>query len=238
MLPLRGFCFLFEYLIFKLRDIWLQHLTAGLSCLLVRQMEARTMLNSSWSLDLISLEMHRNIFNMETDRFSLCWLQTAFLTLEGTTYADDGVDYLPNPVVNFVCGVFYAVCSPRHRLWRISATYHLSRGGRNCSRRSMNSTRSSRKKRIRGETVGKSESVLHACVDMQRAEWHFIWQYLCSSIRDALNKMKDVYEKNPQMGDPNSLQPKISETMSNIQRLRSEIHRNEVQEESRTGSTF
>ncbi|XP_037553860.1 formin-binding protein 1-like [Nematolebias whitei] len=45
--------------------------------------------------------------------------------------------------------------------------------------------------------------------------------------RDALNKMKDVYEKNSQMGDPNSLQPKISETMSNIQRLRSEIHRNE-----------
>ncbi|MEQ2157496.1 hypothetical protein GOODEAATRI_002444, partial [Goodea atripinnis] len=32
--------------------------------------------------------------------------------------------------------------------------------------------------------------------------------------RDALNKMKDVYEKNPQMGDPNSLQPKLSETNS------------------------
>uniref|UniRef100_A0A3P9QIZ9 Formin binding protein 1-like n=1 Tax=Poecilia reticulata TaxID=8081 RepID=A0A3P9QIZ9_POERE len=45
--------------------------------------------------------------------------------------------------------------------------------------------------------------------------------------RDALNKMKDVYEKNPQMGDPNSLQPKISETSCNIQKLRSEIHKNE-----------
>ncbi|XP_030639836.1 formin-binding protein 1-like isoform X1 [Chanos chanos] len=45
--------------------------------------------------------------------------------------------------------------------------------------------------------------------------------------RDALNKMKDVYEKNPQMGDPASLQPKISETMCNIERLRSEIHKNE-----------
>lgn len=45
--------------------------------------------------------------------------------------------------------------------------------------------------------------------------------------------MKDVYEKNPQMGDPNSLQPKISETMSNIQKLRSEIHRNEVQKKRR-----
>ncbi|XP_034002748.1 formin-binding protein 1-like isoform X2 [Trematomus bernacchii] len=46
--------------------------------------------------------------------------------------------------------------------------------------------------------------------------------------RDALNKMKDVYEKNPQMGDPISLQPKISETMCNIEKLRSEIHKNET----------
>ena len=47
-------------------------------------------------------------------------------------------------------------------------------------------------------------------------------------VRDALNKMKDVYEKNPQMGDPISLQPKISETMCTMERLRSEIHKNEV----------
>lgn len=40
--------------------------------------------------------------------------------------------------------------------------------------------------------------------------------------------MKDVYEKNPQMGDPSSLQPKISETICNMERLRSEIHKNEV----------
>uniref|UniRef100_A0A8C6T900 Formin binding protein 1-like n=1 Tax=Neogobius melanostomus TaxID=47308 RepID=A0A8C6T900_9GOBI len=45
--------------------------------------------------------------------------------------------------------------------------------------------------------------------------------------RDALNKMKDVYEKNPQLGDPNSLHPKISETICNMEKLRSEIHRNE-----------
>uniref|UniRef100_A0A8C2ZZG3 Formin binding protein 1-like n=1 Tax=Cyclopterus lumpus TaxID=8103 RepID=A0A8C2ZZG3_CYCLU len=45
--------------------------------------------------------------------------------------------------------------------------------------------------------------------------------------RDALNKMKDVYEKNPQMGDPSSLQPKISETICNMEKLRSEIHKNE-----------
>lgn len=43
-----------------------------------------------------------------------------------------------------------------------------------------------------------------------------------------MNKMKDVYEKSPQMGDPSSLQPKIAETMSNIEKLRMEIHKNEV----------
>uniref|UniRef100_A0A7D9N0E2 Formin-binding protein 1-like n=1 Tax=Xenopus tropicalis TaxID=8364 RepID=A0A7D9N0E2_XENTR len=46
--------------------------------------------------------------------------------------------------------------------------------------------------------------------------------------KDALNKMKDVYEKNPQMGDPSSLHPKIAETTSNIERLRMEIHKNEA----------
>uniref|UniRef100_A0A8C3G528 Formin binding protein 1-like n=1 Tax=Cyclopterus lumpus TaxID=8103 RepID=A0A8C3G528_CYCLU len=40
--------------------------------------------------------------------------------------------------------------------------------------------------------------------------------------------MKDVYEKNPQMGDPSSLQPKISETICNMEKLRSEIHKNET----------
>lgn len=53
-------------------------------------------------------------------------------------------------------------------------------------------------------------------------------QVLFVSFRDALNKMKDVYEKNPQMGDPSSLQPKISETICNMEKLRSEIHKNEV----------
>ncbi|CAI9622362.1 unnamed protein product, partial [Staurois parvus] len=46
--------------------------------------------------------------------------------------------------------------------------------------------------------------------------------------KEALNKMKDVYEKSPQMGDPGSLQPKIAETMSNIEKLRMEIHKNEA----------
>ncbi|XP_073907060.1 formin-binding protein 1-like isoform X2 [Castor canadensis] len=49
-----------------------------------------------------------------------------------------------------------------------------------------------------------------------------------SDQKDALNKMKDVYEKNPQMGDPGSLQPKLAETMNNMDRLRMEIHKNEA----------
>lgn len=43
--------------------------------------------------------------------------------------------------------------------------------------------------------------------------------------------MKDVYEKTPHMGDPNSLQPKISETICNMEKLRSEIHKHEVRKE-------
>ncbi|KAM7138931.1 cdc42-interacting protein 4 isoform 1-T1 [Macrochelys suwanniensis] len=46
--------------------------------------------------------------------------------------------------------------------------------------------------------------------------------------RDALNKMKDVYQKTPQMGDPASLEPKISETLSNIEKLRLEIQKYEL----------
>lgn len=40
--------------------------------------------------------------------------------------------------------------------------------------------------------------------------------------REALDKMKDVYQKNPQMGDPNSLEPQISQTSNNIERLQAE----------------
>ncbi|XP_062388832.1 cdc42-interacting protein 4 homolog isoform X2 [Sardina pilchardus] len=40
---------------------------------------------------------------------------------------------------------------------------------------------------------------------------------------EALGKMKDVYEKNPQMGDPASLAPQINQTTQNIERLRGEL---------------
>lgn len=40
--------------------------------------------------------------------------------------------------------------------------------------------------------------------------------------------MKDVYEKTPQMGDPASLEPRISETLGNIERLKLEIQKYET----------
>ncbi|KAM6957888.1 cdc42-interacting protein 4 homolog isoform 2-T2 [Aplochiton taeniatus] len=44
---------------------------------------------------------------------------------------------------------------------------------------------------------------------------------------EALGKMKDVYEKNPQMGDPASLAPQISQTAQNIERLQGELNKYE-----------
>ncbi|KAG7263475.1 hypothetical protein CRUP_028961 [Coryphaenoides rupestris] len=40
---------------------------------------------------------------------------------------------------------------------------------------------------------------------------------------EALEKMKGVYEKSPQMGDPASLAPQISQTAQNLERLRGEL---------------
>lgn len=46
--------------------------------------------------------------------------------------------------------------------------------------------------------------------------------------REALKKMKDVYEKTPQMGDPASLEPRIAETLGNIERLKLEVQKYEA----------
>lgn len=43
--------------------------------------------------------------------------------------------------------------------------------------------------------------------------------------------MKDVYEKNPQMGDPASLAPQITQTTHNIEKLRGELNKYEVLED-------
>ncbi|XP_041673248.1 cdc42-interacting protein 4 homolog isoform X3 [Cheilinus undulatus] len=45
---------------------------------------------------------------------------------------------------------------------------------------------------------------------------------------EALGKMKDVYEKNPQMGDPASLASQINQTSQNIDRLRGELNKYET----------
>ncbi|XP_076839608.1 thyroid hormone receptor interactor 10b isoform X2 [Brachyhypopomus gauderio] len=42
---------------------------------------------------------------------------------------------------------------------------------------------------------------------------------------EALNKMKGVYEKNSQMGDPASLEPQINQTAHNINKLKGELSR-------------
>uniref|UniRef100_A0A8C4HTG5 Formin binding protein 1b n=1 Tax=Dicentrarchus labrax TaxID=13489 RepID=A0A8C4HTG5_DICLA len=46
--------------------------------------------------------------------------------------------------------------------------------------------------------------------------------------RDALTKMKDVYVKNPQMGDPASVDPRLSEIGQNIEKLQFEVQKFEV----------
>lgn len=50
---------------------------------------------------------------------------------------------------------------------------------------------------------------------------------ICSP-RDALTKMKDVYVKNPQMGDPASVDPRLSEIGQNIEKLQFEVQKFEV----------
>uniref|UniRef100_A0A8C6L0A7 Thyroid hormone receptor interactor 10a n=1 Tax=Nothobranchius furzeri TaxID=105023 RepID=A0A8C6L0A7_NOTFU len=45
---------------------------------------------------------------------------------------------------------------------------------------------------------------------------------------EALEKMKDVYEKNPQMGDPASLASQISQTSLKMERLKVELNKYEV----------
>ncbi|KAM8878254.1 thyroid hormone receptor interactor 10b isoform 2-T4 [Spinachia spinachia] len=45
---------------------------------------------------------------------------------------------------------------------------------------------------------------------------------------EALEKMKGVYDHNPQMGDPSSLEPQISETAQNIGRLTGEVAKYEA----------
>ncbi|XP_053536375.1 formin-binding protein 1a isoform X6 [Ictalurus punctatus] len=46
--------------------------------------------------------------------------------------------------------------------------------------------------------------------------------------RDALNKMKEVYIKNPHMGDPNSVDPRLEEVRQSIEKFQLEAHKYET----------
>ncbi|XP_054867588.1 formin-binding protein 1a isoform X4 [Amphiprion ocellaris] len=46
--------------------------------------------------------------------------------------------------------------------------------------------------------------------------------------RDALLKMREVYERSPQMGDASSLEPRLEEVKQNLMRLEEELRRNQV----------
>ncbi|XP_063344937.1 formin-binding protein 1a isoform X1 [Pelmatolapia mariae] len=46
--------------------------------------------------------------------------------------------------------------------------------------------------------------------------------------RDALLKMREVYERSPQMGDASSLEPRLDEVKQNLHRLEEELRRNQV----------
>lgn len=52
--------------------------------------------------------------------------------------------------------------------------------------------------------------------------------FFLSLFSEALGKMKDVYEKNPQMGDPASLAPQINQTSQKIEQLRGDMSKYEV----------
>lgn len=57
----------------------------------------------------------------------------------------------------------------------------------------------------------------------------WMWQS-CSILccRDALTKMKDVYVKNPHMGDPNSVDPRLEEIGQDIDKLELDSRKYEV----------
>ncbi|KAL6115060.1 fnbp1 [Pungitius sinensis] len=46
--------------------------------------------------------------------------------------------------------------------------------------------------------------------------------------RDALLKMREVYERNPQMGDVVSLEPRLEEVKETLQRLEEELRKNQT----------
>ncbi|XP_044036583.1 cdc42-interacting protein 4 homolog isoform X3 [Siniperca chuatsi] len=79
-----------------------------------------------------------------------------------------------------------------------------------------------------------AEDFTHLPPEQRRKRLQQKLEEICKELQkevdqsEALGKMKDVYEKNPQMGDPASLASQISQTSQNIERLRGELNKYET----------
>ncbi|XP_072224469.1 cdc42-interacting protein 4 homolog isoform X3 [Leuresthes tenuis] len=79
-----------------------------------------------------------------------------------------------------------------------------------------------------------TEDFAHLPPEQRRKRLQQRLEEICKELQkevdqsEALGKMKDVYEKNPQMGDPASLASQISQTSQNIDRLRGELNKYET----------
>ncbi|XP_026029106.1 formin-binding protein 1 homolog isoform X11 [Astatotilapia calliptera] len=84
---------------------------------------------------------------------------------------------------------------------------------------------------IRGEGGSVPEDFSHLPPEQRRKKLQGKIDELSKDIqkemdqRDALTKMKDVYIKNPQMGDPASVDPRLTEIGQNIEKLQSEVQK-------------
>ncbi|KAM9843860.1 cdc42-interacting protein 4 homolog isoform 3-T3 [Aulostomus maculatus] len=79
-----------------------------------------------------------------------------------------------------------------------------------------------------------TEDFTHLPPEQRRKRLQQKLEEICKELQkevdqsEALGKMKDVYEKNPQMGDPASLASQINQTSQNIERLRGELNKYET----------
>ncbi|KAM9745962.1 cdc42-interacting protein 4 homolog isoform 2-T2 [Menidia menidia] len=79
-----------------------------------------------------------------------------------------------------------------------------------------------------------TEDFAHLPPEQRRKRLQQKFEEICKELQkevdqsEALGKMKDVYEKNPQMGDPASLASQISQTSQNIDRLKGELNKYET----------
>uniref|UniRef100_A0A3P9I6V1 Thyroid hormone receptor interactor 10a n=1 Tax=Oryzias latipes TaxID=8090 RepID=A0A3P9I6V1_ORYLA len=79
-----------------------------------------------------------------------------------------------------------------------------------------------------------TEDFGHLPPEQRRKRLQQKFEEICKELQkevdksEALGKMKDVYEKNPQMGDPASLAPQINQTSQKIEQLRGDMSKYEV----------